>query len=240
MTINYNDISTEEIFLKIEAMVLMLSGRPRHCGKNAFRRLNQGWILKEIDPEMALFSILTAEEEASTALIFALKQKQYPGANKLNHRNHQHKVGLMCMIKAVWKVLVDNKFPDMNILFHSNKPRIDIQIHANPTTPYSITLKNGDLKFDFHEQLMTLASNKGADNFLKYFEKEANFRNQILYASDKGIPKVSFDEKFFNSYKKRVLTLLALTIVVLQTSNPQPLADQVLQSYLIAMKRISC
>jgi hypothetical protein len=75
----------------IEKCIEMLAGRPRHCGRSAFRHLRKAWMLYPIDREMALFRAITAEEEAATALILAMKQRRYPGAELLDYRRVQRR-----------------------------------------------------------------------------------------------------------------------------------------------------
>src|SRR4051812_2704559 len=80
-------------------------GRPRNCCRNAFHRIKRAWSLRLLDPEIAVFSAITAEEEAASAVISALKTKGYSGADILNPRSHPHKAGVIYMAQAVVRML---------------------------------------------------------------------------------------------------------------------------------------
>jgi hypothetical protein len=65
----------DDFQLALEALSQKLAGRPRHSAANAFRTLRRAWKIAEIDPEIALFLAITAEEEAATALMVSLQSR---------------------------------------------------------------------------------------------------------------------------------------------------------------------
>jgi hypothetical protein len=67
---------------------------------------------------------------------------------------------------------------------------------------------------------------------------EANLRNQLLYASDTGIPRVTIPQHFLEDRRQRVFRLLLLTIAVQQTPRHQLFAVQCLRAFLRLVKRI--
>jgi hypothetical protein len=83
--------------------------------------------LRSLDSEMALFSAMTAEEEAASAVIAALKTKRYNGADVLNPWSHPHKVGVIHMARAVARLLHEFS-PDVKVRIQSEPPRIDVAI----------------------------------------------------------------------------------------------------------------
>ncbi|PLU07434.1 hypothetical protein BMJ29_02810 [Sinorhizobium medicae] len=60
---------------------------------------------------MSFFRAITAEEEAATALILALKQRRYPGSEKLNPWEHLHKAAVSPFLDAVGNVLAETGMP---------------------------------------------------------------------------------------------------------------------------------
>lgn len=55
---------------------------------NAIKHTNRAWKLRAVDPAMAAFRAITAEEEAAIALFKSLRRLGYPGADKLKIRDH--------------------------------------------------------------------------------------------------------------------------------------------------------
>lgn len=243
--------------LNLETALGKLSGRIRHCGKNAFRCLRQGWKLSSIDPEMAVFRGITAKEEAATALILALKQRNYPDADKLNHRDHVHKTGLIPFIATLETLLANSGFPtpQVQLNYGADTPRIDVHLSsadlgmpagyfATPDEPLNMLISQGRKDFataqvsKFEQQLAKTAEYHGEKDLLTAIRKEANLRNQILYATDDGIARVENADAALISYRKPVLLLLTLVIAILQTKKHQLLAVQSVSAYVTALKRV--
>ena len=59
-----------------------IKGRARQSAFHAFEHLDKAERIAELDPEMAVFRAITAEEEAATAVFFSLKQRGYDRAKK--------------------------------------------------------------------------------------------------------------------------------------------------------------
>lgn len=234
----------------LETAVAKLKGRPRSCGLNAIRCLRRSWVIADLDPEMALFRALTAEEEAATALIFALQQRRYPGASNLKPRSHPHKAGLTPFLRIIERFLGEIEFPAPEVTLKSDGlvPRIDIRIpvpgglFAVPDEPLNgITHQEEGARLtvlDFSEQAQEYAVERGLADMLSVVRSEANLRNELLYATDKGITVVEDVEPALVARRRPVFILLVLTIMILQTSMHQLFVVQVLQSYLRALKAL--
>ena len=207
-------------------------------------------MIAPLDPEMALFRAITAEEEAATALILALQQKRYPGASNLKHKSHPHKAGLTPFLRVIERFLAEVKFPAPQVILKSDGqvPRIDISLPAPgglvavPDEPLNgITHKEGDggpTVLDFGEQAQRYAAEQGVADMLTVIHDEANFRNRLLYATDEGIPVADNVDPALIARGRPVFILLSLTMIILQTPKHQLFAVQVLQSYLQALKAI--
>lgn len=235
---------------KLEEAVGKLRGRPRHCALNATRCLRRSWLIAPLDPEMALFRAITAEEEAATALILALQQKRYPGASNLKHHSHPHKAGLTTFLRVIERFLAEVKFPVAQVTLKSDGqvPRIDVGISvpgglvAMLDEPLNgITHEEedaGHIILNFSEQSQKYAAERGAADMLTAIRSEANIRNQLLYASDEGIAVAEDVDPALIARRRPVFILLALTVMILQTPMHQLFAVQVLRSYLLALKAI--
>ena len=231
-----------------------LTGRPKWASVHAISGLKRAWLIAPIDPEMALFRAITAEEEAATALITALKIQRYPNAELLNARDHAHKNGLYPFIRGIESLLAESGWPSpqMQLQHEDRKPRIDIHFRSEelgfppgqqvtPDEPLNMTAHRGRkdsserIVEDFGDQLQALAEGRGAKNIGEVIKTEANFRNRLLYAADSGIPIVQNVDPELIARRKRILLLVGLTVVILQTKAHQLFAVQAVQAYLTAL-----
>jgi len=239
---------------RIEDGVRKLKGRTRHAGLNAVHGLRRAWTIAPVDPEMAVFRAVTAEEEAATALISALQTRRYPGARELKPWKHPHKAGLMILIETLGRAIGESGFPrpHLHIQIEGATPRIDVVIpgaalgmsghHITPDNPLNFSMGEGGAegglgeRMFFAEQLAAFATAQGAKTIWEHFVQAANFRNQLLYASDQGRAVVEDPHPFILNRVPRVFTLLALTIIIMQTKDHQLFAQQALQAFLAALR----
>jgi hypothetical protein len=237
-----------------EAVERIGPARVRHCARNTFAHLRGAWRLHPVDSEMSLFRAITAEEEAASALIFALKQQRYPGAERLNPRNHNHKAAVWPIIEAMARGFVDKGIPKPNIaISRKGEPRIEVQIDlaalagldhplwARPDHPFNVVIRSDEKgPFEVHRwerELAAIAAARGDTDIGTHISAEANLRNRILYASNDGIPAVRFEDSLLLRRLERVKWMLVTAIGILQTATFQLLAVQALEALLIALDR---
>ena len=67
----------------------------RACFRNAFNHLELADQIKPVDPLMAAFRALTAEEEAASGLMYCLKERGYRNASLLRPKDHAYKNAVM-------------------------------------------------------------------------------------------------------------------------------------------------
>lgn len=243
--------------LEVERALKKVRGRPRHAGLNALRGLRRAWLIAPIDPEMAVFRAITAEEEAATALIAALQRRRYPSATKLNPRRHEDKAGWSPFLQTVEKVFAESGVPPLRYRIDADAtpPRIDIfipgaayglgnDIVATPDEPLNGFMSEGGegrptTVMRFRDQLHRRAVDGGAQNMREFIRAEANLRNRLLYAADSGWPVVKHPDGFLVEKRRPVSLLLSLTIAILQTSMHQLLAVQAVEAYLEALGRMT-
>lgn len=239
----------------VERAVNKLGGRVKHCCRNAYAHLRGAARIRSIDPAMAAFRAITAEEEAAAALILSLKQKGYPGADLLNHRNHIHKAALTHFINAVRKVMevLDTATPTVH-LHDTDPPKISVRIDMSklglstpeplfgiPDHPLNFSIQKGEgvgLAHRFGEELQGIAMERGVSEIVDLINNEANERNRLFYAGDTGLPHVTVEDGFFLERRRRVMVLLLLTIAIQQTPTHQLFAVQCLRSLLLALRKI--
>jgi len=248
------ELPLDEMHERLEEAVGKLRiPRVRHPARSAWNHLKKAWVLHPIDQEMSLFRAITAEEEAATALIRALQEQRYPNADRLKSHAHPHKAAIWPFITAFADKLTEKNIPLPHVALRTEgAPRIELSMDiggpsgldaplwGTPDEPFNWSMwsdHTGEMKpHDFSVELAALASRNGARSISAYISEQANQRNRILYASDKGIPAVFFADDLLIG-RRRVTVLLTLTIAVMQTRRHQIAFVQCLDALLRAIDR---
>jgi hypothetical protein len=241
-----------EWLLGVEDAGNRLTGRVRHCSRSAFVHLRKAWRLHGIDDEMSVFRAITAEEEAATALIQALKARRYAGAERLRPWNHVHKTAFWPLVEAVNRILVASGMPTPKVaLARRGTPKVALKLDiaamtgsaeplwGEPDHPLNFLLRSGHasepLVHMFEAEFDELASERGAGSLKLHVEREANARNRLLYADDQGYPTVTFHDDLLMERARRVGILVLLAIIVMQTPEHQLFVIQCLEALLRAL-----
>ena len=242
-------IPFSRIALSFEKGVEHLDGRAKHYARSAFVHLRKAWALLGIDEEMAAFRAITAEEEAASAIFMSLQKCGYRGAQILNPRNHTHKASLFPFLEAVGKLHTLIEFAEPSVFVDESHTPFSVKLRLNaekfigvklpepkyilpvPPLHYVVHDSNGKL-YDFSKQLSELTSEKGADSIRAFINKEANFRNRLLYAAPNGIPKVPCAKQFVIARINRVTALITIQLLIEQSNEPQSFAQQCLDAFL--------
>lgn len=247
------EMPMEEHHLVAERCADKLTGRIRHSLRSAFHHLRRSWILHPIDPEMSLFRAITAEEEAASALMLALKQRDYPGAGLLKPRDHRHKSAITPFLQAVNNMLAASEVPTPKLSISVGEtPRLRLSLdigvllgadplHAEPDNPLNFVLRGGPdgSVYRFVSELREIADGKSAKDIAALVEQEANLRNRLLYAGDRGYPVAEFPDRTILERRDRVYRMTLLTIAVMQTAQHQLFATQCLSAYLSMLGKIA-
>lgn len=240
-----------EFQAKIAELVEKQSAPVRHSARMAIHHLKKPWRIKKIDPEMAYFRALTAEEEAATAVFRSMKRLKYKGADQLKDRNHTHKNALVPFAYAVGKVLqptVTHGF-DPKLVIKTEGPeagklqvRLTITLpgglikHAWPVPPLHYAISLNGQTHDFTSQLDELATEGKAQDALAYVKRMANRRNQVLYAHQTGIPVVQEDDDFLEKRRQNVFMLLTIYLLIDQYEEQQLFVQQAIDALLKLLK----
>ena len=250
-----SDMPFEAFHLRIEEAIAKLKvPRVRHACRSSFNHLRKAWALHPVDAEMSAFRAITAEEEAASAVIRALRHQGYPNAEALNDRNHTHKSALWPFITAVNDKMVEKRIaaPTLSLRLEGD-PRIELSVDlgsqagldhplwGTPDEPFNFVMssdRTGSFEpHDFSEELHSLATGKGSGNIEAFVKAEANNRNQLIYASDQGMPSVQFEDAYLLGRRQRVVVLVVLSIAIMQTTAHQLFLVQCLNALLRALQR---
>lgn len=244
------EIELNELESKLAELIGKQPAPARHSARMAVHHLKKAWRIQEIDPEMAYFRALTAEEEAATAVFRAMKRLKYKGAEQLKDRNHAHKNALVPFAYAVGKVLkltVDLGFEPQLVIKEegpqAGKLQVRLTVHVNgeklhawPIPPLHYGISLNDKPHDFSLQLNDLASEAKAQDALAYVKAMANRRNQVLYAHPTGIPVAAKDEAFLEKRRKNVFMLLTIYLLIDQYEEQQMFVQQAIDALLKLLK----
>jgi len=182
MDISWND--------KIKRLVETTAVPGKNIASNALYHLKKAHEIKDIDPTMAGFRAITAEEEAATAIFHALKRRQYEYASQLNHWNHRHKSAVYPFIQAIGKALspmLDKVQPQLEVNINDKMPLLRIrflltypdgkQEYGYPDPPLHYIMYSQDGVYDFSKELEQIATDRGAKSIIKYCTLNLSFNN---------------------------------------------------------------
>ena len=105
------------------------SGRVLQCARHAFHHLERAGQIVDIDPEMAMFRAITAEEEAATAVFFSLRQRRYANSEKIQLWSHPYKA-------ALYPFVMDRYTSFWRRLVHSSHQSVSISRGRGEASPY--------------------------------------------------------------------------------------------------------
>jgi hypothetical protein len=226
-------------------------GRVRHCALHSFRHLEKAEEIKEIDPEMAAFRAITAEEEAATALFFSLRERQYDGAKKIQHRSHLYKLGLN---RFLWEVMgflssMEDQHPPRRLRrteTDSGDPRLIWEVEAiegrwaQPVPPLHLMISDSKGRpYHFEREIEALKAESKQRDLKKYLESIANQRNELLYASDQGRPGIASGlPEMLAEQRKRVVRICALVCMIQPYSEKALFVQQCLNAFLFMIEKI--
>lgn len=225
--------------------------RGKHCLRNAINHINRAWALRQIDANMAVFRAITAEEEAASGLIYALKERNYADSQKLDPRDHRHKSAVVPFIQILGKYLNDLvKDHDLQPTLHILEADSEFSTHLGvglrvavegterrvfPRPPLNFRTKISGLVPSYKPQIEELVVAAGAKTIQEYVRNLANLRNQVLYAGPKGFPTIAdLKDEFFENRKRRVIAILNAYLLVQPYVEIQPFVQDAVHA-LVAM-----
>ncbi|MCK4743358.1 MAG: hypothetical protein KAT25_06035 [Sulfuriflexus sp.] len=224
-----------------------------HCFRSAINHLELGEKLLTLDKPMGVFRLLTAEEEAASGLMFCLKECGYINANRLNPRDHNHKVSVIELFIIIKKFIDDeiaSRGIDIVTLQEQDGKRLALDIvlpgedeeqrpKIRPYPPLCFDFSGQENKILYKKQIKSLLAERGVEDIKNYAKKQANRRNQLLYASSEGyLADIEIEDKFYPAQKSRVFAMLnAYLLIVPYAVNCQFIQDS-LNAYLNIFTKI--
>ena len=201
-----------------------------------------------IDPEMAIFRVFTAEEEAATSVFFAVKQRGYQNAGRLKHRNHTHKQALFPFLMAIKNYIAGTTPPPpptrLLVKTEGSERRLTINlqipdgmwVEPQPPLHFSIVGIADGRRARFGADMKRLAQSAGQSDVQEYLETCANLRNQLLYASEAGVPEVRGGvEDTLVKGRSRVLVLLKAVCLIYPYREHSLFVQQALDAFLVTL-----
>lgn len=239
--------------------VALMNAAPRthatHCFRSALHHLEQAGALREVDPAMAIFRAITAEEEAASGVMRCLVEMKYPGADALNPHDHVHKHAVfpfMQVLQLFFGQTLSNHFTNYNLHIkeEDGATRLTLALNvtidgdaqlAYPIPPLNFGVKNPDTGEapDYSFQINQLVAAKGKATVKAFLKNEANLRNEILYAGPDGYPTItSLDVGFLIERRTRVLAMINLYLLVFPYQEHQPFVAQALASFVKILQQL--
>jgi hypothetical protein len=171
-----------------ECIVNNAKGHSRHCARNSVHHIERALRLKEIDPEMAVFRAITAEEEAATAIFLALKEKGYHNSDKIKFKDHAYKQALEPFLRAISKFVEtwsnEPGFPfgskySLLLLGQGSERRLSLSFQFQDQTvtcipPLGFSIKLNYRMYFFEQELKTIASGDSRQDIIRYIRRMAN------------------------------------------------------------------
>lgn len=228
-------------------------GYGRNCARNAIAHLEGAWKIKDIDPEMAVFRAITAEEEAATAIFIALKEKGYKNAQKLKFKKHSYKQALEPFVTAISKFIADiARWPNfpfgknyrLSLEGEGNERRLILSFYfknglATPIPPLGFKINKNGKPYFFEKELLEITSGQNRDDIVKHIEDITNLRNSILYSRPDGIPKITSSiENHLQKRYRTVMTFLKIYALIYPYRGKALFVEQALRAFLLMMGEI--
>lgn len=231
------------------------SCRGRHSIRCAINHLNKGWALRKIDPEMAVFRAITAEEESVSGVFHALKYRCYNNSKILNPKNHVQKNAAIPFLQILGYFFenisgLDKIYPTLHIKEEDGETRLRIALSVcvngqkllgYPVPPLNFGVTVDGKKPRFKSQIEKLVKEQNTSDILKYIQDQANLRNKVLYAGDVGYPSlVDLKDSFFELRRTRVMAMVMAFLLIEPWAERQPFVQHVLDAFLLMLNKINC
>ena len=206
-------------------------GRAKYSFYNSLQSLSLGHEISSIDPAMATFRYLHAEEEAIVCLIENLKTAKYANSKLLNIKDHTIKARVLMAFKLGHSLV--EEFP-LSFAFDLKKDRVcgkfgeENPLYTDDPLNFLISstsegLNSESVEKAFLDKLVSQISNK---TVLKTAQKIADRRNQLLYSSNNGYPALEcVDRDFIARTEANTLALIGISTAISKAQKPSPLVE---------------
>ncbi|EKO3892348.1 hypothetical protein [Vibrio metschnikovii] len=229
------------------------NGNAGYAAKSSIRHVHRALGLKSTMPEVSAFLAITAEEEASTALFSALKNKRYARAKELKKNSHLHKAGVYPFLILLGETIgigsgelpvemtfnipndSENKILRTRMLIGKSDGMVHYVYPDPPLNLVSVDA-SGNVK-DYLKDIRSVAFEKGIKSIHEYIKTVANIRNQMLYASDSSIPNIKNVDEMLQRHIGATFLIHAMYLFIAQQPK-QKLVEECLDIYLKTLSRV--
>jgi hypothetical protein len=240
------ELELNEAQTRVSELILETPAPAKHSARSAISHIKKAWKLKATDPEMAVFRAITAEEESVTTIFHSLKRLRYENSLKLKPWNHVHKSALQPFLAAIENNFYAAQMDQFNLVVELDqnetpkrfKTRATVmsesgeQFFVYPIPPLNFIIKQNGKICNFADELLQLTNQKTITKVIDHVKTLANRRNQLLYASQQGIPEVrDLPDSFFLERRDRIFRNLVLFLLI----DPYPIQlfiQQALNAFL--------
>lgn len=224
------------------------SSHARHCFRSAIHHVERAEALTKLDPAMAVFRAITAEEEAASGLIRCLSELEYPRSDELNPHDHVHKHAIfpfMEILRLFFGQTVGKHFQNYHLHINEDEGEtrltlaLSMVVFGEPKLAYPIPPLNFGVSIlgkaepmDYSSQIAEFTKAKGMPSVKAFLKKEANLRNTILYAGPTGYPVVQdLNVSFIDERRRRVFGMLYLYLLIFPYKEHQSYVSQALSAF---------
>jgi hypothetical protein len=226
---------------------LLRLDRPiRNAARSALRYLQRAQLLRESMPELALFCLITAEEEAATTLFHSLSERGYRDADRLKRHNHRHKAALWPFLRSVGRAINPKKHFNPKLVFrfeettqrHMLETCITLRLqHGDeqlvyPQPPLNFNLTLNGQPYPLEKQMSALAGEENIKSIRLLIEDRTNLRNLALYASPAGIPHAKNLGQDFSERQRIVFDLFFVSLLIAQAREHQSFVEHSLKAFV--------
>src|ERR1700687_4648027 len=227
-------------------------GRVLQGAQHAFHHLERASVIVELDPEMAMFRAITAEEEAATAVFASLRHRGYVNSEKIQLRSHFYKAALYPFVMQVYSFMasLSSEFPPLRLKLLEEEQRdphliwelLDPQGRwGRPDPPFNFLVSEGSTRqpYHFERQLEEFANGPAQGNVQKYLEKRANVRNLLLYADESGRPGVVGGTlETLREQRRHVVSLCFVACMIAPYRERAMFVQQALNAFLLMIGKL--
>lgn len=233
-----------------ELIVALPTSHSKHAILNAFIHLKKAREIADIDYKMAYFRSLTAMEEISSGIMLGLKMSGYDKVSDMNHRQHYQKFlffnYLLLAFTHFFRVISALK-PKFHIekLERKNKEKLFLSLindetkqFYSPVPPFNAYLGKRNDPSNLNENFKRSYGDNVIDELINASKNLCTQRNNLLYASQKGISNydINFD-KYLKGIEKDLNLLSCVWVTIIQFDE-QFFIHQILESFKEIMPKI--
>jgi hypothetical protein len=174
----------------------------------------------------------------------------YAGAERLKWRRHEHKAAVAPFFEVVLRFLAQIPGLQTHLRWDPSEPESPLSLGIRfpfmeenqwlyPIPPLNFSLSANDNIHDFAPEVENFVNDHNVRTIQALIEQRANLRNEVLYASEQGIPTVTGSiEQFLTLRRDSIYKMLGTFILIESHVERQLLVQQALTAFLRIVPRL--